>query len=445
MHDLHVPDDDSRLPHDSIPVKFKSIEGTYDILPGAGEILSRVEAWQYAESVIRDVLRRYGFEEIRTPVLEPLQLIARSVGQQTDIVSKEMFSFERGRTHYVLRPEVTAPVVRAYLQHHLDQRPGDARLFYMGPCFRAERPQRGRFRQFHQFGAEILGTLDARADAEVIAGMMAVYEAFGLSGLRLRLNSLGDVACRTRYADALRRYFEPFAGDISATSRARLQKNPLRILDTKVESERVLLGGAPRLPEFIGPDARAYYEEVKSLLRDLGIGFEEDSLLVRGLDYYAHTAFELEAEGIGAQNSLAGGGRYDGLARSIGGSKAVPAVGFAAGIERLLLALEVQQCAVPDGGHLDVFLVAVGDEAGRRAFSLAQKLRAAGLRCSYGLGRRSLKAQLRLANRLAARHCVIIADEELIGQQAQVKNMANGAQESVSFDALEAFLRSQQQ
>lgn len=425
-------------------MKFRSIEGTYDILPGADALLFRVEAWQHVESVIRRVMHRFGYHEIRTPVLEPLRLVARSVGEQTDIVSKEMFSFERGRTHYVLRPELTAPVVRAYLQHHLDQRPGDARLFYTGPCFRAERPQRGRFRQFHQFGAEILGTRDARADAEVIAAMMAVYEAFGLSGLRLRLNTLGDAACRQRYADALRRYFEPYAADISAASRARLQKNPLRILDTKVESERVLLQEAPLLSDYIGPDAKSYYEDVKSLLRDLGLGFEEDPLLVRGLDYYAHTAFELEADGIGAQNALAGGGRYDGLAQSIGSRKAIPAVGFAAGIERLMLALEVQECALPDSGRLDVFFVAVGAEAGRMAFSLAQRLRAAGIRSSYEMGSRSLKAQLRLANRLAARHCVIIADEELEKQAAQVKNMDTGVQESVSFDALEAFLVSQQ-
>ena len=425
-----------------VDVKLRSIEGTYDILPGAGTGLGRVEAWQFVESVIRRVMHRFAFEEIRTPVLEPAELVARGVGQQTDIVTKEMFSFQRGRTHYVLRPELTAPAMRAYLQHHLDQRPGEARLFYFGPCFRAERPQKGRYRQFHQFGAEVIGTLDARADAEVIAVMMATYAAFGLEGFKLRLNTLGDAPCRARYAAALQHYFEPLASELSATSLARLQKNPLRILDTKVESERCLVREAPRLLDFVGAAGTAYYERVKALLGDLGIAFVEDPFLVRGLDYYTHTAFELEAEDIGAQSALAGGGRYDGLAESIGSGKTVPAVGFAAGVERLFLALGAQQCDLPNRAPLDVFLVAVGTEAERWAFAQAQQLRAAGLRCSYELGSRSLKAQLRLAHRVAARHCVIVTDEEMRQRMAQVKNMETGVQQGVAFDALEACLRS---
>ncbi len=387
-------------------------------------------------------MRRFAFQEIRTPVLEPFALIARGVGEMTDIVTKEMFSFARGKTQYVLRPEMTAPVMRAYLQHHLDQRPGEQRLFYMGPCFRAERPQKGRYRQFQQFGAEILGATDARSDAEIIACAMEVCRAVGLTSTVLRLNTLGDAESRPRYSEALRAYFGPLQKQLSATSLQRLKTNPLRILDTKLDFERRFVERAPRLIDYVDLASLTHYETVKALLNDVGVPFVEDPFLVRGLDYYSRTAFELESPDIGAQSALAGGGRYDLLSVAIGSAKPVPAVGFAAGMERLLLAMEANGTPWPDGPTLDAFLIGLGAAASQEIFRLAHLLRRAGLRTTYGLHGRSMKAQMRTAHRLKARRCVIVGDEELAIGQAQVKDMSLGTQDSVPFDALPRYLHS---
>ena len=422
---------------------FQSIPGTFDVLPAGteGASMPPSPAWRHVESIVRQVMQRYGFEEIRTPVLEPTELVARGVGQATDIVQKEMFAFEQGDTRYVLRPEVTAPVMRAFLQHHLDQRGGVQKLFYIGPCFRAERPQKGRFRQFHQFGSETLGTADARADAETIAVMVDVYRAFGLADMRLRLNSLGSPGDRARYREALADHFEPHAEALSETSRRRLQQNPLRLLDTKVEHEQRLLEDAPRLLDFVDDESRAHYDEVKGWLDDLDVSFEEDPLLVRGLDYYTRTAFELESEALGAQSALAGGGRYDLLAEEIGADAPVPAVGFAAGFERLFLALEAAGYTWPPDPTPDVFLAAIGEEAERFVFKKARALREEGLEVALDLLGRSLKAQMREANRSGAVHTIIVGGRELEAGRAQVKHMPTGEQTEVSFDGLAAFLK----
>ncbi|HET6568705.1 MAG TPA: histidine--tRNA ligase [Rhodothermales bacterium] len=423
---------------------FQNIKGTFDILPeqtvSDGTTIPGAAAWQYVESAIREVFGRFNFQEIRTPILEPTELIARGIGQLTDIVSKEMFAFERGDTSYVLRPEVTAPVMRAYLQHHLDQRGGVRKLFYIGPCFRAERPQKGRYRQFHQFGCEVIGSEDARADAEVIASMVAIYRTFGVTDTKLRLNTLGDANSRPRYREALRKYLEPYAADLSSTSRQRLESNPLRILDTKDEKERRLLDRAPVLLDYVDADSRTHYEEVKALLSDLCIGFEEDPFLVRGLDYYTRTAFELESPNLGAQSALAGGGRYDLLALEVGSKEPVPAVGFAAGMERLFLALLAQGTPLPEPSVPDVFIVALGEEAARWAFSEVQRLRAAGLHVAYDLKGRSMKAQMREANRQNAPFTIIVGKDELDAGRAQVKTMSTGEQAEIAFPDLTAYL-----
>ena len=421
---------------------FRNITGTFDVLPDEsesdGNVVPGSSGWRHIEKTVHRVMGLFNMHEIRTPILEPTELVARGVGQLTDIVSKDMFAFERGDTNYVLRPEVTAPVMRAYLQHHLEQRGGVQRLYYIGPCFRAERPQRGRYRQFHQFGAEIIGTPDPRADAETIASMMAVYEELGLKQTRLRINSLGDETTRPVYKEKLRAYLEPRADQLSKTSKERLATNPLRILDTKDEKERKLLEGAPLLVDHIGDEARAYYEDVKRLLADLGIAFEEDPFLVRGLDYYTHTTFELESPNLGAQSALAGGGRYDLLAEELGSSARVPAVGFAAGMERLILALSAEGIALPGAEAPQAFLVALGDEAARRVMGIARDLRRAGVRTGYDLKGRSMKAQMREANRQAAPFAIIIGDNELAAGRAQVKRMDTGEQFEVAFADLPA-------
>ena len=374
--------------------------------------------------------------EIRTPILEPTGLVARGIGENTDIVTKEMFSFERSGTHYVLRPEVTAPVMRAYLQHHLDQLGGTQKLFYIGPCFRAEQPQKGRFRQFHQFGCELVGTDEPAADAETIAAMMAVYRAFGLTGTKLRINSLGDAKSRPRYVEALRQFLEPHAEYLSEASQRRLETNPLRILDTKNEKEKELLSDAPVLLDYVDQESRAHYEAVKELLQELGLAYEEDPHLVRGLDYYTRTAFELESPDLGAQSALAGGGRYDLLAEELGSKQRVPSVGFAAGLERLFIALQAEDRAFPSPEAPDVFLVALGEDAARWSLKEAQSFRSAGLRVDLDLRGRSLGSQMKEADRQNASFAVIVGRDELDQQQAQVKNMKTGSQQEIAFDQL---------
>ena len=431
----------SKKPKNFLP---KNITGTFDILPrdtsSEGAHIDGIYTWDYVESSIRETLRKYDFHEIRTPILEPTELIARGVGQLTDIVSKEMFAFTRDDTNYVLRPEVTAPVMRAYLQHHLGQQGGVQKLFYLGPCFRAERPQKGRYRQFYQFGCEIIGADNALADAEVIGVMMAIYRSFDLEHMRLRINTLGDEDSRPKYKQALQDYLAPYSGDLSDISKKRLEQNPLRILDTKDKKERALLADAPKLLDFVDEESLNHYNSVKSLLTSLSVDYVEDPFLVRGLDYYTRTAFELESDDLGAQSALAGGGRYDLLAREIGGKKVVPAVGFAAGLERLLIALKVANCEIPPATGPDVYLVGLGEKASAWAVQEAQTLRSQGIRVAFDLNGRSLKAQMRDANRLEARFVVIVGEDELVSRQASVKNMKASTQDDITLDKVHAYL-----
>jgi histidyl-tRNA synthetase len=430
---------------------FRTIRGTFDVLPEAssadGSAIPGSPAWIYVESVLRSLLARFNFEEIRTPILEETELIARGIGSETDIVSKEMFVVERGESSYVLRPEITAPVMRAYVQHSLDQRGGVQKLFYIGPCFRAENPQKGRYRQFHQFGCEVIGSDDARVDAELIALMTHVYDAFGISNTRLRINSLGDAQTRPLFREALVAYLEPYQADLSETSRQRLATNPLRILDTKNEREKEIISGAPRMSDFLSDEARQHYALVRDHLEDVGVSFEEDPMLVRGLDYYTRTAFELESSDLGAQSALAGGGRYDGLATEIGSKQPVPAAGFAAGIERLFLALAATGTTLPARANPEVFLVALGDDAQQWAFQCAFDLRKQGMHVATDLKGRSMKAQMREANRQQAPTVVIAGKDELDAGHVIVKDMATGDQREVRLGdlagALSSDLRSQ--
>lgn len=424
---------------------FKSIPGTFDVLPdgysNGGDEVAPVRMWRYLEETVRAVMGRYGAEEIRTPVLEPTELIARGVGALTDIVTKEMFAFERGSTNYVMRPEVTAPVMRAYLQHNLEQRGGTQRLFYIGPCFRAERPQKGRYRQFHQFGLELIGSEDPRADAETMVSFRDVLDGLGLKQYTLRINSLGDEESRPAFKQALIEYFTPLADQLSEVSRNRLASNPLRILDTKIDKERALLADAPKLSDFIDSASRDHHETVKSMLDAAGLPYIEDPFLVRGLDYYSRTAFEFESPLLGAQSSMAGGGRYDLLSKELGSKQVIPAVGFAAGMERILLACAAEQVATPPESSVDVFLVALGDAATAWAFGEAGRLRRDGLQVAYDMKGRSMKAQMREANRQRARFVAIVGDDELAQGVVQLKDMEGGEQVTLAPSAISAQVR----
>jgi histidyl-tRNA synthetase len=428
---------------------FRTIRGVFDVLPDAstseGSSIPGAPAWSYVEQVIRSIVARFNYDEIRTPILEETELIARGIGGTTDIVSKEMFIVDRGDHSYVLRPEITAPVMRSYIQHSLDQRGGVQKLFYIGPCFRAESPQKGRYRQFHQFGCEVIGSPDARVDAELIALMMHIYEAFGIENTRLRINSLGDADSRPRFREALVAHLNPYRGDLSDASRRRLETNPLRILDTKDAHEREIVQNGPRMSDFLSDESRAHYDAVKAFLSEMDIAFEEDGFLVRGLDYYTRTAFELESPDLGAQSALAGGGRYDGLAQEIGAKHEIPATGFAAGIERLFLAMQATGVELPERASPEAFFVSLGEPAEQWVLKTAHQFRKRGMHVASDLKGRSMKAQMREANRQAAPMVVIVGENEINAGEVVVKDMSTGEQRHVPleqlFDALRRDIR----
>ncbi len=409
--------------------RFSTHSGMKDILP------DEISKWQRLEQIIHDTAREFHFEEIRTPILEETALIARGVGQLTDIVSKEMFAFERGDDHYVLRPECTAPVVRAYVQHHLEQRGGTQNLYYIGPMFRAERPQKGRQRQFHQFGAEIIGADDPAADVDMIAFMMAIYDRVGITNTSLKINSVGDPESRKAYKKALQDFFRPNLDALSEISQKRFGANPMRILDSKGEEDQPFIKEAPLITNYLNEETARHYAKVKEYLDDLGISYQEDPHLVRGLDYYTRTAFELISPDLGAQDALGGGGRYDLLVEEIGGQP-TPAVGFAAGIERLLIACEELNIDLGNPKSLDVYIVTIGDKARTWALKQLPKLRKTGISATMDYINRSVKSQMKDANRENARYSIIVGENELNENTFTLRNMKQSEEQSLSFDAI---------
>ena len=408
---------------------FSTHVGMVDILP------DEVGKWQALERIIHEEAKKFNFEEIRTPIMEQTELIARGVGQLTDIVSKEMFAFERGDDHYVLRPECTAPVARAFVEHHLEQRGGTQNLYYIGPMFRAEKPQKGRQRQFHQFGAEIIGADDPAADVDIIGLMMSIYDRVGISNTTLKINSVGDPESRKAYKEALQDYFRPHLSKMSEVSNERFEKNPLRILDSKEEEDQAFIEDAPVITDFLTEETEQHYEQVKTMLDELGISYIEDPHLVRGLDYYTRTAFELISPDLGAQDALGGGGRYDLLIEEIGGQH-TPAVGFAAGIERLMIACEELNIELTEEEMLDVYIVTLGDQARQWGIKHLPKLRAAGLSASMDYIGRSIKAQMKDADRENARHVIIVGGNELEAGEFTLRNMKASEEEAYPFDEI---------
>ncbi|MBD8015783.1 histidine--tRNA ligase [Planococcus wigleyi] len=407
--------------------------GTYDVLP------DQSAKWQEVEQKINDLCRLYQYKEIRTPIFEHTELFQRGVGDTTDIVQKEMYTFQdRGDRSLTLRPEGTASVVRSYVENKLFGMPDQpVKLFYTGPMFRYERPQAGRMRQFVQFGVEAIGSKDPAIDAEVISLAMDLYRSVGLEKLRLVINSLGDTESRVAHKEALIQHFEPSINEFCGDCQTRLEKNPLRILDCKVDRNHPLMATAPSLADYLNEESQAYFDEVQSYLSSMDIDFVVDPNLVRGLDYYNHTAFEImsDAEGFGAITTLAGGGRYNGLVEDLGGPES-PGIGFAMSIERLLLALEMEKVEIGQSNNLEVYVVAMDESTKKKAFSVVRDLRMNGISADMDFTGRKVKAQMKSADRKGAGFVIVIGETELESGKVALKEMATGEQQEMAFEEI---------
>jgi histidyl-tRNA synthetase len=413
--------------------------GTQDILPGT------VEKWQFIEKTARDLCQRYNYKEIRTPIFEHTELFLRGVGDTTDIVQKEMYSFtDRGDRNLTLRPEGTASIARSYVENKMF---GDSnqptKLYYSGPMFRYERPQAGRYRQFVQFGVEALGSNDPSVDAEVIALAMDLYKSLGLKNVKLVLNSLGDSASRKAHRDALVNHFTPVVDELCGDCKSRLESNPLRILDCKKDHNHPAMKTAPSILEYLNEESQIFFANVQKYLTAMKIPFVIDANLVRGLDYYNHTVFEimLEGEGFGSITTLSGGGRYNGLVEDLGGPN-TPAIGFALSIERLILALDSQNVTLPIDNEIDCFFISLGEEAKMEVTALLYQLRKIGLKGEKDYQDRKLKAQFKAADRLNAKYVAVLGEDELQRQVINLKNQETGEQEEVALDIFVKYLSS---
>lgn len=409
---------------------IQAIRGAKDILPDS------IALWQFAEKVFRKISTKYGYSEFRTPIFEKTEVFSRSIGEQTDIVNKEMYTFnDRAGESITLRPEMTAAIVRSAIQNSLLAQNPLLKVWYFGPFFRYERPQKGRLRQFHQFGSECIGSPYPESDAENILLADGVIKSLGIGSYKLLLNTLGNDAVRANYRNALIDFLKSKSESLSGDSQIRLESNPLRVLDSKDPADKAALEGAPVILDFLDDESRIHFDSVKSILSSAGIEFSIDPKLVRGLDYYCHTVFEFQSDALGAQDSFGGGGRYNTLFSQLGG-KDVPAVGFAMGVERLLLILEETKC-IPDlQVNPEIFIVTGSDKCIEAAIVLSRRLRKNGYYVVSDLHRRSMKAQFRDANKLGVKYCVIIGEDELAKGAYQLKNMNTGEQKELSADDL---------
>lgn len=416
--------------------KIQIPRGTQDILPGT------VELWHYVENKARDLCRRYNYQEIRTPLFENTELFIRGVGETTDVVEKEMYSVANPRSTdaLTLRPEGTAGVVRSYVENKLYGSPNQpTKQYYLGPMFRHERPQAGRYRQFVQFGVEAIGSSDPAIDAEVISVAIRLYQELGLTGLSVELNSVGTLEDRARHREHLLTHLNAVRSELCEDCQSRIDRNPLRVLDCKNEKCRSLTKDAPSILDYLSEESTAHFEAVKGYLEALGISYYVNPRLVRGLDYYTLTAFEIKMAEIGAVETLCGGGRYNGLVADLGGDD-MPGIGFALSIERLLLALEKQGIQLPTPGGIDCFVVVQTPDAKAKAFVLVDQLRQAGISAEQDYLDRKMKAQLKQADRLEARFTAIIGESELANGTVVVKEMATGEQQEVKQEDLVNYL-----
>lgn len=403
---------------------IQALRGTKDILP------EEAGYWQYVENTARQIFGRSMYQEIRPPIFEQTELFARGIGEATDVVGKEMYTFtDKGDRSITLRPEFTAGVVRAYIEHKLFAQGGVQRLWYGGQVFRYERPGAGRQRQFHQIGIESIGSSDPRADVEVIALATDLLQTLGLKNLRLDLNSVGQGEDRQQYREALIEYLAPYQDELDPDSQDRLTRNPLRILDSKAKRTQEIVKDAPSILEYLGTESRAHFETVQQLLTDLGIQYRINPRLVRGLDYYTHTAFEIQSDDLGAQATVCGGGRYDGLVEQLGGPN-TPAVGWALGMERLIILMQKLQAVSPTSP--DLYIVSKGDRAEARALVLAQKLRSAGLSVELDLSGSAFGKQFKRADRSGASICLVLGESEVENATVKLKWMATQKEEAIA-------------
>lgn len=407
-------------------MRFSAPKGTRDILPG------EIAGWQYAEKVFGEICSRYGYQEIRIPTFEQTDLFQRGVGDTTDVVQKEMYTFlDKGGRSMSLRPEGTAGVVRAYLENGMASWPSPVRLFYNITAFRYENVQKGRYREFHQFGCEVFGSAGPAVDAELISLLQLYFETLGLKRTSLRINSIGCPACRGTYQTMLQDYLRPHLASLCGNCRDRFDKNPLRIIDCKEERCRTFTQDAPAQLDHLCPDCQAHFDGLCANLKALGLEYAIDRRIVRGLDYYTRTVFEFVSENVGSQGTICGGGRYDGLVEQCGG-KPTPGVGIGMGLERLLLARQKSGVVFGAGQRRGVLVLAMGDEAWAEALKLCYELRAAGLRAEVDYRRRSFKAQMRFADSEQLQYALILGEDELARNVAGLKNLETGEQVEVA-------------
>ncbi len=410
---------------------IKAITGTKDILP------SDITKWQYLEKLLRETFQLFNYKEIRTPIFEETALFARGIGEETDIVSKEMYTFkDRSETSITLRPENTAGVVRSFIEQSLGAQQSLNKLYYIGAMFRQERPQAGRLRQFHQFGAEALGSTSPLLDAEMIQVAYHILKNLGLKNLVVKINSLGIPEVRENYKNVLRDYLQNKKDKLSEESRKRFDTNILRIFDSKIEVDQQIMKDAPLLIDYLDEQSKNDFDVVKNYLTNVGIPFEIDPALVRGLDYYTKTTFEIVSGSVGSQSALCGGGRYDLLVEELGG-KATPGVGFAAGMERILLACENEKSFSLENDYLDVYLIRIDSDLELEISNIASNLRRENFSCDYDYLNRSVKAQMREANKFNAKYVVFVGGDEYKQGELNVKNLSNGEQQLIKIEDFE--------
>ena len=406
----------------------KKPRGTEDVLPRDSY------RWQFLENIFRDEARAFGYKEMRTPVFEHTNLFERGVGDTTDVVQKEMYTFlTKGGDSITLRPEGTAGAARALLEHGLHNDPLPVKAYYLTSCYRYEKPQAGRLREFHQFGMECYGTKNPAADAEMITAASNIFDRLGLRNIRLEINSIGCPTCRAEYHKALTEYFSQYKDDLCEDCQERLDRNPMRLLDCKVPHDHEIAEGAPTVLDYLCDECKEHFDGVKSYLDANGVAYTVNPTIVRGLDYYTKTVFEFISGDIGAQSTICGGGRYDGLIEELGGN-AMPALGFAAGIERLLLTLDAQGIEIPAPAACDIYLASMGEGAHKKASELTNALRKSGLYAEFDVVGRGLRAQMKYADKIGARFSVVLGDDEIANGTAKLKNMESGEQVEIPLD-----------